>query len=66
MDRRKAERVFYRNSIRDFWSFSKSRTQKLSSVPPLFYPEVEFSSEVELQNVVTSQPFSGQGRMSDG
>jgi hypothetical protein len=58
MDHRKVERVFYRNGMRD-WGFDQSKTQKLSSVQPLFCLEAEFSSEVELQNIVTSKPFSG-------
>jgi hypothetical protein len=48
MDRRKAERVAYRDGIWDFQSFSQPKTQKLSFVQPLFYPEAEFSNEVEL------------------
>jgi hypothetical protein len=35
----------------------------LSSIQPLFFPETEFSSEVDFQNSVTSKPFSGQSRM---
>jgi len=66
MDRRKAERVTYRNGIRDFRSFGQSETQKLSFVQPLFCPETEFSSEVNLQNSVTSKPLSGQSRVSNG
>jgi hypothetical protein len=61
MDCQKADRVFYRNGIQDVWSFSRSETQKLSSVQPLFYPETEFSSEVEFQNSVTSKPLVGCG-----
>jgi hypothetical protein len=56
MDHRKAERVSYHNDIWDFRSFDQSETQKLSSVQPLFCPETEFSSEVNLQNSVTSKP----------
>jgi hypothetical protein len=48
MDHLKAERVACHNGIRDFWSFGQSETQKLNSVQPPFYPEAEFSSEVEL------------------
>jgi hypothetical protein len=66
MDRRKAKRVFYGNGIQDFWSFAQSGTQKLSSVPPLFCLEAEFSSKVKLQNIVSFKPFSGQGHMSNG
>jgi hypothetical protein len=47
MDRRKSERVAYRNGIRDIRSFGQSETQKLSSVQMLFSPEAEFISEVE-------------------
>jgi hypothetical protein len=59
MDHQKYERVTYRNDIRDFYSFSQSETQKFSSILPLFYPETEFSSEVNLQNSVTSKLFVG-------
>jgi hypothetical protein len=59
MDHPKAERVGYRNGIRDFQSFSKFETQKLSSVQALFCLETEFSSEVDFQNSVTSKPFIG-------
>jgi hypothetical protein len=55
MDHRKGERVGYQNGIQDFQRFSQSDTQKFSSVQPLFYPETEFSSEVDLQNSVTSK-----------
>jgi hypothetical protein len=65
MDHRKAERVSYRNSIRDFRRFGQSKAQKLSSVQSLFCPETEFSSEVGLWNSVTSKPSSGQSRMSN-
>jgi hypothetical protein len=61
MDCQKADRVFYCNGIQDVRSFSRSETQKLSSVQPLFYPETEFSSEVEFQNSVTSKPLVGCG-----
>jgi hypothetical protein len=50
MNHQKSERATYRNGIRDFWSFGQSETQKLICVPPLFCPETEFSSEVDLQN----------------
>jgi hypothetical protein len=66
MDHRKAERVVYRNGIRNFQSFDQSETQKFSSVQPLFCPETEFSSEVDLQNFITSKPFSGQSHMHNG
>jgi hypothetical protein len=66
MDCQKAERVAYSNGIRDFQHFGQSETQKLCSVQPLFCSEAEFSSKVELQNVITSKPFSGQSRMSNG
>jgi hypothetical protein len=59
MDHRKAERVFYHDGIQYFQSFGQSETRKLSSVQPLFYPETEISSEVNLQNSVTSKPLSG-------
>jgi hypothetical protein len=52
MDHRKSERGTYPNGMRDFRSFSHSKTQKLSFVQPLFCPETEFSSEVDLQNSV--------------
>jgi hypothetical protein len=52
-DQRKAERVAYRNNIQDFQSFDQSETQKLSSV------QLPFSSEVDLQNSVTSKPCVG-------
>jgi hypothetical protein len=38
----------------------------LSSVQPLFGPKIEFSSDVDRQNSVTSKPFSGQSHMSNG
>jgi hypothetical protein len=66
MDQKKAERVVYRNGIRDFWSFNKSETQMLSSIQPLFCPETEINSDVDLQNFVTSKPFGGQSFMSSG
>jgi hypothetical protein len=65
MDRRKAERVAYHDGIWDFQCFSQSKTQKLSFVQPLFYPEAEFSNEVELRNAVTSKPFSEQSHISN-
>jgi hypothetical protein len=66
MDHQKAERVFYRNGIWDFWSFGQSDAQKLSSVQPLFCPETESSNKVDLQNCITSQPLSGKSRVSNG
>jgi hypothetical protein len=48
---RKAERVSYRNGIRDLQSFGHSEAQKLSSIQPLFCPEMEFSSEVGFSKV---------------
>jgi hypothetical protein len=33
---------------------------------PMFYPETEFSSDVDRQNSVTSKPFSGQSHMGNG
>jgi hypothetical protein len=59
MDHWKTERVFYRNGIQNFRSFGQSEAQKFSSVQPLFYLGIEFSSEVDLQNSVTSKPFVG-------
>jgi hypothetical protein len=59
MDHRKAEKVGYRNGIQGFQSFSQSETQKLSSVQPQFCPETEISSEVNLQNSVSSKPLVG-------
>jgi hypothetical protein len=59
MDHQKAEKVGYHNGIRDFWSFGQSETQKLSSVQPQFCPETEISSEVNLQNSVSSKPLVG-------
>jgi hypothetical protein len=66
MDHQKAERVSYCNDIQDFQIFGQSETQKLSSVQPLLCPEIEISSEVDLQNSVTSTPFGGQRCMSNG
>jgi hypothetical protein len=66
MDHQKAERVAYHNGIRDFWSFGQSDNQNMSSVQPLFCPETEFSSEVDLQNSITSKPFIRQSHMSNG
>jgi hypothetical protein len=54
----KAERVLFRNGIQDFRSFSQSETGNSWSIPPLFYPETKFSSEVDRQNSVTSKLFS--------
>jgi hypothetical protein len=65
MDHRKVVRVSYRNGIRVFWSFGQSETQKLSSVQPLLCPETEFSSEVNLQNFVTSKPLVGWSWISN-
>jgi hypothetical protein len=65
MDHRKAERVSYHNGIQDFRSFGQSETQRLSDVPPLFCPETEFISEVDLQNSITSKPFVGWGWISN-
>jgi hypothetical protein len=65
MDHREAERVAYRNGIRNFQSFSQSETQELSSVQPLFHSETKFSSEVHLQCSVTSKPFLGWGLISN-
>jgi hypothetical protein len=59
IDRRKAERVAYRNVIWYFWIFGQFETQKLSSVQSLFCPETEFSNEVDLRKFITSKPFSG-------
>jgi hypothetical protein len=59
MDHRKAEKVSYRNGIQGFRSFGQSKTQKLSSVQPQFCPETEISSEVNLQNSVSSKPLVG-------
>jgi hypothetical protein len=33
---------------------------------PLFCPDAEFSSDVDLQNSVTFKPFSGQSYMGNG
>jgi hypothetical protein len=43
MDHWKAERVFYRNGIRDLRSFGRSETQNLSSVQQWFCLETGFS-----------------------
>jgi hypothetical protein len=59
MDHRKAEIVSYHNGIRYFRSFGQSETRKLSFVQPLFCPETEISSDVDLRNSVTSKPFGG-------
>jgi hypothetical protein len=59
MDHHKPERVAYHNDIQDFQSFSQSKTQKLSSIQRQFCPKTEISSEVDLQNSVTSKPFGG-------
>jgi hypothetical protein len=56
---RKAERVAYRNGIQDFWSFGQYEDQKFSSVQLLFCAETESSSEVDLENSVTSKSFVG-------
>jgi hypothetical protein len=66
MDYRKYERVAYQIGIRYFWIFGQSETQKLRSVQPLFCPEIEFSSDVDHQNSVTSKLLSGQSHMSNG
>jgi hypothetical protein len=66
MDHQKDERASYCNGTQDFQSFSESETQKLSSVQPLIYAETEFSSEVDLQNSITSKPLSGQSCVSNG
>jgi hypothetical protein len=58
MDHQKSERVAYRNGIRNFRNYDQSKAQKFSSIQPLFCPETEFSSEVDLQNSVTSKPFA--------
>jgi hypothetical protein len=59
MDHRKAERLSYHNGIRYFRSFGQYETRKLSFVQPLFCPGTEISSEVDLQNSVTSKRFGG-------
>jgi hypothetical protein len=56
MNHRKDERVVYHNGIQDFWGFGQSESQKFSPIQPLFYPETEFSSEVDNQNSITSRP----------
>jgi hypothetical protein len=55
MDHPKAERVTYPNGIRYIQSFGQSETQKLSSFQPLFCPETEISSKVDLRKSVTSK-----------
>jgi hypothetical protein len=65
MDHRKSEGVVVRNSILDFRCFGQSETENWRSVPPLFCPETEFSSDVDCWNSITSKPFSGQSRMSN-
>jgi hypothetical protein len=59
MNHQKAERVSYQNGIRYFWSFGQSETQKLSFVQPQFCLETKISSEVDLQNSVSSKPLVG-------
>jgi hypothetical protein len=59
MDHWKAERVAYHNGNQDIRRFGQSEAQKFSSVQPLFCPETEFSSEVNIQNSVTSKPSIG-------
>jgi hypothetical protein len=66
MDHQKAERVAHWNSIWDIWSFDESEAGNWRSVLPLFYPETEFSSNIDYQNSVTSKPFGGQGHKSNG
>jgi hypothetical protein len=66
MDHRKAERVFVQNGIWDFQSFGQSDMGNRRSVPPLFYPETEFSSDINHQNSISSKPFSVQSRISNG
>jgi hypothetical protein len=66
MEHRKSRRVAYCNGVRSFWSFGQFEAQKLSSIQPLFCPATEFSSKVDLQNSVTSKPFSRQSRMGNG
>ncbi len=65
MDHRNAERVGYRNGIRSFRSYGQSEAQKLRSIFPLFCPEIEFSSDVDRQNFITSKPLNGHSRMSN-
>jgi hypothetical protein len=55
MDHWKAEKVGYRNGIRDVRSFGQPETQKMSSVQLQFCLETEISSEVDLQNYVSSK-----------
>jgi hypothetical protein len=59
MDHRKAETIAYRNRIHSFQSFGQLEAQKFSFIQPLFHPETEFISEVDVQNSVTSKPFVG-------
>jgi hypothetical protein len=66
MDHQKAERVVIRNGIQDFRSFGQSEMGKCRSVPPLFCPETEFSSDINYQDSLTSKSFSGQSQMSIG
>jgi hypothetical protein len=63
MDHRKYERVIYQNSIQDFRSFSQFENWNWRSVLPLFCPEIEFSSDIDHQNSVTSKPFYGHSHM---
>jgi hypothetical protein len=64
MDHQKAERVAYQKDIQDFWSFGQSEIQILRSVQLLFCREIEFRSNVDHQNSVTSKPFNKQSHMS--
>jgi hypothetical protein len=59
MDHWKAEKVGYRNGIRDVRSFGQPETQKMSFVQLQFCLETEISSEVDLQNFVSSKPLVG-------
>jgi hypothetical protein len=65
IDHQKAERVVYGNDIQDFHSFGQSKTQKFSSVQLLFYPEIEFSNNIDRQNSVTSKLLVGWGWISN-
>jgi hypothetical protein len=65
MDHRKAETIAYRNRIHSFQSFGQLEAQKFSFIQPLFHPETEFISEVDVQNSVTSKPFVGWGWISN-
>jgi hypothetical protein len=65
MDHQKAERVSYHDGIRYFPSFSQSDNQKLCSVQPQFCLETEISSEVDLQNSVSSKPLVCWGCISN-